>query len=47
MLKMMMSLLPIFLIIAIAVCFKYRYFTSYFLYRTMWGLASSTKRCEA
>ncbi len=50
MLKMMMSLLPIFF----DYCYRYlfqvalfHFILSFLLHRTMWGLASATKRSEA
>ena len=50
MLKMMMSLLPIFFDYCYRCLFQvalFHFILSFLLYRTMWGLASSTKRCEA
>lgn len=50
MLKMMMSLLPVFF----NYCYRYllqealfHFILSFLLHRTMWGLASATKRSEA
>ncbi len=50
MLKMMMSLLPIFFDYCYRCLFQvalFHFILSFLLHRTMWGLASSTKRCEA